>query len=117
MGRMIEMEIGGRQGSSLTGRLFAKLMDMISEELQESGDGFQLSQEFLIPVLLWVDDVISFAEGEENQKLILQKIDDFAIRHKLRWGQSKCNVMRIGHHIANEKVWNLGDLTIQETKS
>ena len=115
--RTIEMEIGGRQGSSLTGRLFSKLMDMISEELQESGDGFYLSEEFLIPVLLWVDDVISFAEGEENQELILQKIDDFAVRHKLKWGQSKCNVMRVGHHTSDEKDWKLGELTIHETKS
>ena len=115
--RTIEMEIGGRQGSSLTGRLFAKLMDMISEEFQEAGDGFQLSPEFLISVLLWVDDVITLAEGEDNQELVLQKINDFAIRHKIKWGQSKCNVMRVGRHTSEKREWKLGDLTIQESSS
>ena len=115
--RTIEMEIGGRQGSSLTGRLFAKLMDMIAEELNEAEEGFTLSHEFQVPALLWVDDVITIAEGEGNQELMLQKIDDFATRHKLKWGQAKCNVMRVGSHSTNEREWKLGDLSIQESNS
>ena len=35
--RIIEMEIGGKQGSRLTGRMFSKLMDMLQEEIQEIG--------------------------------------------------------------------------------
>ena len=31
--REIEMDIGGKQGSRLTGRMFAKLMDMLVEEM------------------------------------------------------------------------------------
>ena len=56
--RDIQMEIGGKQGSRLTGRMFAKLMDLISEELSQTDLGFKLAEDLLIAVLLWVDDVI-----------------------------------------------------------
>ena len=111
------MEIGGRQGSSLTGRMFSKLMDMISEELQESGEGIPLTNDFLLAVLLWVDDVVTFAEGVEHQQMILKRIDEFAIKHKLKWGPSKCNVMRVGHHSDSITEWKLGDVNISECQS
>ena len=62
------MEIGGKQGSRLTGRMFAKLMDLLAEELNEAKDGFEISEDFIVAVLLWVDDVISSVEGTEEQE-------------------------------------------------
>ena len=52
--------------------------------------------DFIIRVLLWVDDVITYVEGEEEQERTLEKLDEFAIKHKLKWGQNNCNVMRVG---------------------
>ena len=116
--RDFKMEIGGRQGSRITGRLFSKMMDVLSEELQPSGMGFHLSESLRIAVLLWVDDVLSFATGESEQEEILKRVDEFALKHKLQWGQSKCNVMRVGLHKKGEKKkWNLGTMTIEETSS
>ena len=117
MTRTFDMEIGGRQGSSLTGRLFSKLMDTLSEELNETGMGFNLSMDLVIAVLLWVDDVLTFAVGEEEQQIILKKIDEFATRHKIKWGQAKCKVMRVGRHEQKDIEWKLGDLTIDECTS
>ena len=37
--RDVDMEIGGRQGSRVTGRMFAKLMDLLAEEVIESKEG------------------------------------------------------------------------------
>ena len=111
------MEIGGKQGSRLTGRLFSKMMDMLAEELQQTRDGFRLSEELIIAVLLWVDDVVSCAVGTEEQEKILNKMNEFAIKHKLQWGQSKCAVMRVGKHIQKEQEWKIGDLKIQENDS
>ena len=113
------MEIGGRQGSRITGRLFSKMMDVLSEELQPTGMGFQLSEALRIVVLLWVDDVLSFAIGEEEQKEILKKVDEFAKKHKLQWGHAKCNVMRVGVHDKkqNKSTWELGQMQIEETTS
>ena len=41
----------------------------------------------------------------------------FAIKHKLKWGQAKCNVMRIGKHKSSNNEWKIGDMVIQETKT
>ena len=113
----IEMEIGGKQGSRLTGRMFAKMMDMLAEEIQPTNEGFKLNDELTIPVLLWVDDVASCVDGSDNQKKMLQTIANFAIKHKLKWGASKCNVMRVGKHNENQSQWKLGELLIDETES
>ena len=115
--RTIDMEIGGKQGSRLTGKMFSKLMDTLAEEMENNGDGFQLSNEFIIAVLLWVDDVVSCAEGNTNQEKMLQSVAEFAVKHKLQWSANKCKVMRVGRHKEKPKEWQLGHLTIQEASS
>ena len=110
------MEIGGKQGSRLTGRMFSKMMDLLSEMLSETDLGFELDDDFIISVLLWVDDVISCTESEEDQEEMLLKINEYAIKHKIKWGQNKCNVMRVGKHKKSEREWKLGEMVIQETK-
>ena len=114
--RDVDMEIGGKQGSRLTGRMFAKMMDLLSEYLSDTELGFSIDTDFIISVLLWVDDVISCVESEEEQEEMLMKVNEFAIKHKIKWGQSKCNVMRVGKHRKSEREWKLGDMVIQETK-
>ena len=85
--------------------------------------------EFIIAVLLWVDEVVSTVEGKENQENILRKMDEFAKKHKLRWGQKKCKILKIGkHHITrktktqqhnsntrNTEEWKIGELSIGRT--
>ena len=113
--RTIEMEIGGKQGSRLTGRMFSKLMDTLAEDIEPTGEGFHIDDSLTIGCLLWVDDVVSCVEGKENQEKMLERIADFANKHKLRWGADKCRVMRIGKHDEEKQKWNLGVLTIDET--
>ena len=57
--RDIDMEIGGRQGSKLTGRMFSKLMDLLAEESIDSNHGITIDNDFIIGILLWMDDVVS----------------------------------------------------------
>ena len=111
--REIEMEIGGKQGSRLTGRKIAKMMDMLATELADKG--IRITEEIIIAVLLWVDDIISFAEGETAQREILEAINEFAVKHKIKWGEAKCRVMRVGKHKDKDQVWQVGDIIIQET--
>ena len=108
--RTINMLTGGRQGSRLTGRMFAKLMDLLAEEVIDAGEGFQITRDFVIGMLLWVDDVVSCVEGPENQKKMLERIDRFAKDHKLEWGQAKCKVMKIGKR--SDENWKVGDMEI-----
>ena len=115
--REISMEIGGKQGSRLTGRLFSKLMDMLSEEFEAAGEGYKLTTEFIIAVLLWVDDVVSCADGIENQLKTLERINSFAKNHKLKWGQDKCRVLQIGKHKETPIEWKIGSMPIEKSDS
>ena len=65
--------------------------------------------DFIIRVLLWVDDVITYVEGEEEQEQTLEKLNEFAIKHKLKWGQNNCNVMRVGKLDKTNKKWKLAN--------
>ena len=113
----IDMEVGDKQGSRLTGRMFAKLMDTLAEELEPTSEGFKINNDFLIAVLLWVDDFVSCIEGKKKQEEMLQRIAYFAIKHKLKWGASKCQVMRIGKHEETQTEWKNGEIIIAETES
>ena len=109
--REIIMEIGGKQGSKLTGRLFAKLMDKLSEMVITEGLGVKIKEELIIGALLWVDDVVSCVDGKQNQFEILSKMDTFAKDHKLQWGANKCKVMPLSK--CDIKQWPFGDLVIE----
>ena len=65
------MEIGGKQGSRLTGRMLNKLMDVLAEEIIQKGKGIEITTDLIIGALLWVDDVCSCVEGVANQTDIL----------------------------------------------
>ena len=109
--REISMEIGGKQGSKITGRMFSKLMDVLSELIIEKKMGFKMAEQFIIGALMWVDDVVTCVDGHANQIEMLQIINDFAKDHKLQWGVKKCKVMPIGKHNMQDK-WPLGELEI-----
>ena len=114
--RVINMEIGGKQGSRLTGRMFSKLMDMLQEEIEPTGEGFRLQHDLIIPYLLWVDDVVSCVEGKMNQENMLKRVNEFGVKHKLKWGANKCNILKVGkHNDENKDKWKLGDEEIKET--
>ena len=68
-----------------------------------------MDMDFIIRVLLWVDDVITYVEGEEEQEQTLEKLNEFAIKHKLKWGQNNCNVMRVGKLDKTNKKWKLAN--------
>lgn len=60
---------------------------------------------------------MSCTEGTEKQQIILKRINEFAIKHKLKWGREKCKVMRIGKHREQQNEWKLGEMTIDECTS
>lgn len=73
--RTIKRETGGKQGGVIMATLFSKMMDVLAEE-NELDDHIGVSFEDLnIGTLLWVDDVVTLAEGEMQQTLTLKKIE------------------------------------------
>ena len=115
--RLIKRESGGKQGGITMPFLFAKMMDVLAEEMEEDEDLGCKVGDFDIGCLLWVDDVVTFAEGAVQQENTLEKIDDFAVKHKLEWGASKCKVMEVGNKKVKRKVWKLGPKEIEAADS
>ena len=75
-----------------------------------------MEEDFIICILLWIDDGASSVEGRENQEKMLKRVAEFATKHKLKWGQQKRKVMQIGKNKI-ESNRNLGDLNIQNCDS
>ena len=69
-------------------------------------------EELVIALLEWVDDVVTFAIGRNQQIQTMAHVNEFAVKHKLKWGRDKCNVMEVGTKKYNEKKWQLGNLEI-----
>ena len=100
-----------RQGSKVTG-----MMDLLAEEIIASGEGFNPTKDFIIGILLQIDDVISCVKGIENKKKMLERVDRFAKDHKLKWGVEKCKVVKLNNQEGITE-WNLSDTKIQECES
>ena len=52
------MEIGGKQASKLTSRMYNKLMDLLAEEIAQNKISIELATEMIIRALLCIDDVV-----------------------------------------------------------
>ena len=116
--RPIARENGGKQGSRLTGRLFAKQIDTFSDEsISNNVECVKVNSDLSIGCLEFVDDVLSSTNGLKNQLSILKKADEFAKKNKLTWGEKKCQVMQIGKKVKVPEKWQLGDKNIQNTTS
>ena len=79
--RLIKLVIGGKQGSMVTGRMFTKMMDKLPEKLINDRIGFAVSPTFQISA--WVDNLVSSVEGDENQKEVMEEVDEFGVKQKL----------------------------------
>ena len=111
--REIQREAGGKQGGKNFGFLFAKMMDLMSEEADVDINLGVFFGVLRLSYLLWVDDVVSFAEGAPQQKYTLEKVNEFAQKHKLKWGSEKCKVMKVNKQKFKKESWKLGNNQIE----
>ena len=115
--RTIDRKVGGKQGGKNFGFLFAKMMDLLQEEAEGDEKLGVVYGIIKLIFLLWVDDVVSFAEGSIQQNQTLQMVDNFARKHKLKWGTEKCKVMPVGKTAYTKSSWQLGDQQIETADS
>ena len=92
--------------------MFSKMMDTLSEDLDESPNIGIIIEKLKIACLEYVDDVSTFAIGYEQQILTLKAVNEFAVKHKLEWGADKCKVMEIGSKKGKKRDWQLGEKSI-----
>ena len=111
--REIRREAGGKQGGKNFGFLFAMMMDLMSEEADLDMNLGVFFGILRLSYLLWVDDVVSFAEGTSQQKYTLEKVNNFAQKHKLKWGSEKCKVMKVNKQKFKKESWHLGNNLIE----
>ena len=111
--REIQREAGGKQGGKNFGFLFAKMMDLMSEEAELDTNLGVFFGTLRLSYLLWVDDVVSFAEGAPQQKYTLKRVNEFAQKHKLKWGSDKCKVMKVNKQKHKKESWQLGNDQIE----
>ena len=70
LSREITRKNGGLQGSSLTGRLFSKQMDTLSEEfINNRTEAIKINDDLSIGTQLWDDDVLSSTIGTKINSL------------------------------------------------
>ena len=118
MSREIVRANGGLQGSNLTGRMFSKQMDSLSDDsINNPSECVKINDDLKIGCLEWVDDVMSCTIGMKKQLSVLKTIDDFACKSKLEWGEAKSQVMQIGKKIKVPEKWQLGEKNIKNTTS
>ena len=111
--RKITRESGGKQGGKIIVTLFSRLMDTLTEELDNDLSTGVMINEKKLNDLLYVDDALTLAEGKKQQVKTLERVDAFATKHKIKWGASKCKVLEIGKHTNPQKTWKLGDQEIE----
>ena len=115
--REIRRDKGGKQGGKLMVPMFSKTMDTASEDLLSDPNlGIQIKND-KIPALLFMDDVLTLAEGYEQQQKTLDAIAEFGTKHQVEWGQEKCKVLEYGTHRESSKEWSLGEKTIENCQS
>ena len=67
-----------------------------------------------ISAQLYMDDATTFAEGYEQQTRTLEAAAEFAVKHKMEWGPSKCKTMEVGSHKEKKSTWELGGKSIEK---
>ena len=97
--------------------MFAKMMDKLPEGMHEDDTLGVKHGRRKIAGLAFVDDVVSMAASYEQQERTLARINEFAVKHQLEWGEDKCKVMEIGKHKEKKTQWNLGDKIIHNCQN
>ena len=93
--------------------MFSKQMDVLAEELMaDDTEALQVAPNLKIGALLWVDDLVSCTEGPVDQEKMLHRVDEFAIKNKIKWGKGKCNVLQVGKKVDQREQWIFGDMEI-----
>lgn len=113
LSRTIQRQVGGKQGGKLMTTTFAKFTDLLSEEMHENPEMGVKIDECRIPILLFVDDVLTIAQDCTKQLETLDTVENYSQKHNITWGASKCSTMEIGKHKVQTETWTLGENIIQ----
>lgn len=115
--RRIMREVGAKQGGKLIVPMFAKLTDTLAEDMEKDDRMGVTIEGKEINCLLWVDDVMTVAEGKPQQEATLGVVHEFGKKHRLKWGIDKCAVMEAGNHREVKESWKMGNEEVKHRTS
>lgn len=92
-----QTRVGVRQGDTLSPLLFNIFINGIVEQVREDGDGVRVG-ELRTPVLLFADDMVLMAEGEEELERLVRKVKEYCDEWRLQVNVSKTKVMVVSRN-------------------
>jgi hypothetical protein len=110
--REIKMRDNIKQGGVLSVLMYATLMDEIAKEINKRQLGIRINPEKKIGCLLWMDDVAIITDKQEEMQEMLNIVNDTAKRYRIKFGQEKSKVLKIGNRLEKRKFY-LGDMELE----
>lgn len=97
-----DIERGTRQGCPLSPILFNIFINDLVDDLRHEGVGVPIGEggrdELRIKSLLFADDLLGLCDSDEEVKVFLNSLSEWAQKWDLPIGSSKCGVMWLGNH-------------------
>jgi hypothetical protein len=87
-----DTRVGVRQGDTLSPLLFNIFINGIVEKVREDEGGVEVG-EMVIPILLFADDMVLMAEGENQLEALVRKVKEYCETWYLEVNVSKTKVM------------------------
>jgi hypothetical protein len=114
--RIIQMNNTLKQGGVLSSTEFSKMMDELATELASAELGIMYGS-MDISCLLLMDDIVIMAHTQDELKRMLEIVESFRKRYRVKFGQKKSKVIVINaiNRGTNFSI-SLGEVIIESTK-